>query len=184
MKSKIFVFLLILFVSVFFGCNDGNVLNPTEDVSQISTTMEKPLPNLEAIINADFFLDDPPYFWRGTIDFGGGNEYGLVFISHDGLVHGQSSLFSEEFIIFEPGTDYKDPNNFYLHGSHIGMVINVNNLPEPVKFLANGKVETANAPFDEWLDCNTHARGIVYWEVVNGVPTGFPERAEGTFRIN
>jgi hypothetical protein len=132
-------------------------------------------------------MDDPPYFWRGTVDFGDSTIYGLAFISH-GLptVRGQSSHFSEEFIIFKLGENYKDPNNVYLHGSNAGVVTNANNPPDdPSKFLSNGKVETANDPFKGWLGRSVHIRGLVYWAFdENGIPTGLPDRAEGTLRIN
>ena len=65
------------------------------------------------------------------------------------------------------------------------MVTYANKVPEPVKFHANGKVDEAYGPFDWWQDRNVHIRGLVYWEIgEDGLPTGLPIEAKGTFRIN
>ncbi len=72
-----------------------------------------------------------------------------------------------------------------MKGWDAGVVAYANNPPDPCKFLANGKITEAYGPFVEWQGRNVHFRGLVYWAFDgNGDPTGLPERAEGTFRIN
>jgi hypothetical protein len=178
MKSKLFVFLLILFVSVFIGCNEENALSPTEDVSQITTTLEKPSSNLIGTTYCPFTLT-PPTFWNGTVDFGPQGVYGLTFISLTSKGHSQASHFEEDFVIYELGTDWTDPANVYMKGHHEGVVIFANKLPEPSKFHANGKIEEAYGAFADWQGRRTHMKGLVYW-----VTEELPDRAEGTLRIN
>jgi hypothetical protein len=181
MRNLSLVLLVIGSIFIFFGCQEDSALTPLSSQSdQDVNSLAKPAPTLTGIAITSFNLDDPPYFWRGTVDFGDETIYGLVFNSHGfPTVRGKSSHFEEEFIIFQFGTDYTDPNNYYLKGSNAGIVANENKPPDPVKFLSNGTVEIANYPFEGWLGRSVHIRGVVNW-----LPNGDPEEAVGTLRIN
>jgi hypothetical protein len=170
---------------LFLACQEDIALTPEFSQSDQGTaSLAKPAPTLEVEVRTPFWTDDPPYFWRGEIDFGDYGVYGLVFISHGApTVRGQSSHFSEEYIVYELGKDYKNPDNYLLYGHNAGIVVNANRVPDPVKFLSNGKVEVAREPFTEWLGRSVHIRGLVYWTFdAQGLP--MPEEAVGTFRLN
>lgn len=181
MKSKLFLLSFILLFTLFLSCNEENVLNPTEDVSQISTTLEKPLPNLIGTTYCPFTFT-PPTYWNGTVDFGAEGIYALTFISLDGPSRppfAQSSPYEEDFVIYELGTDWTDPANVFMKGHNEGVVTFANKPPDPVKFHANGVIEEAYGSFADWQGRRMHIKGLVYW-----VTVGLPERAEGTLRIN
>jgi hypothetical protein len=126
------------------------------------------------------FTLTPPTFWNGTVDFGEDGKYGLTFVSYDPpRAYSQASPFYEDFYIYELG----NPANVYLKGWNAGVVTYANNPPDPCKFLANGKVDEAYGPLEEWLGRNVHIRGTVYW-IIDPVVGMIPEYAEATFRIN
>ena len=179
MTGKIFVFLLILSISVFFACNEENVLNSTEDVSHVTTTLEKPLTNLIGTTYCAFTFS-PPTFWNGTVDFGAQGIYGLTFISlTEPREFSQASPYEENFVIYKLGSDWTNPANVYMKGYNAGVVTFANKLPDPVKFHANGVINEAYGPFADWQDRRMHIKGLVYW-----IDAEIPDRAEGTLRIN
>ena len=179
MKRTILMFLVIGATLIFFGCSEKNPSAPELSQSdQVTNTLAKPHLTGTAVT---LFTFTPPWFWNGTVDFGNGVEYGLKFFSYDPpRTFSQASPYYEDFYIF----DLVD-GTIYLKGWNAGVVTLANNPPEPCNFLANGKVEEAYGDFAEWEGRSVHIRGLVYWALdENGVPTGLPERAEGTFRIN
>ncbi len=180
MKRLILMFLVIVTVLIFFGCQEESALAPELGQSdQVANSFAKPTANLIGTANTPFTFT-PPTFWNGTIDFGVDGIYSLTFISHEPpRPFSQASPYYEDFIIYELGTDWTIPENVYLKGWNAGVVTYANNPPDPCKFLANGKITEAYGPFVEWQGCNVHIRGLVYW-----IAVGVPERAEGTFRIN
>ena len=190
MKKLIFVFLFFGIAMLYTGCSDNNPSAPqlTQSDQATNTLAKKSAPNLIGIANIPFNfppLPDPrgsdlPVFWKGTIDFGD-ETYGIYFLSYDApRDYSQASPFYEDFVIHEVG----DEANVYVKGWNAGVVTYANKMPEPVNFLANGKITEAYGPFVEWQGCNVHGRGLVYWALENGIPTGLPERAESTLRIN
>jgi len=181
MRHLIFVFLVIGSVLIFFGCQEESALSPELSQSdQDENALTKPAPNLIGTTYTPFSDETPPIFWRGTVIFRG-VEYGLYFISHGPpRDFSQASPFEEDFVIHE----LYDEGNIYMKGWNAGVVTYANRFPDPVKFRANGKVEEAYGDFDGWQGRSVHIRGLVYWEFDENGPTGNPEHAEGTFRIN
>jgi hypothetical protein len=189
MKSLVFMFVVIGTVLIFWGCQEESALSPDfAQSNQGTNSLAKPLPYLIGTTNTPFNLPPLPdpggsdllIFWKGTIDFGG-DEYGLYFLSHgEPRDFSQASPFYEDFVIYNL-TD----ETIYMKGWNAGVVTYANKDPEPVKFHANGKIVEAYGPFKDWQDRNIHIKGLVYWAFDDdGLPTGFPEKAEGTFRIN
>jgi hypothetical protein len=196
--QKLISFYLIFVLSVLFyvTCSVDHSTSPLVnseselgegDLRSILLS-KKPSPNLIGTTYTPFNfppLPDPsgsnlPIFWKGTIDFGE-DTYGIYFLSHEEpRGYSQASPYYENFVIHEDGNE----GNVYMRGWNAGVVTYANSIPDPVQFLANGKIEEAYGPFVAWQGHNMHIRGLVYWEFENGVPTGLPERAEGSLRIN
>jgi len=180
MRQLVLIIGVIISVIIFFACQQESAFNPVLSQSEKPpVALVKPAPNLIGKINCNFSFT-PPTFWNGTIEFAEGEIYGITFVSLAGPVPlGQSSHFEEELIVYELGTDWRIAENVYLKGWNVGVVINANRPPDPVKFHENGKITEAYGPFEGWLDRNIHSKGTVYWESV-----GVPERAEATLRLN
>ena len=179
--------LLIFGVSIlFFGCSENNLNPALDDPAQIEQEeallkgAKKPSAMLEGTTNTPFTFT-PPTFWNGTVDFGAYGVFGLTFISYDPpRDYSQASPFHEDFVIYILNSDWLEPENVVMKGWNKGVVTNANNLPDPVRFHANGKITEAYGPLEEWKDCNWHISGLVYY---NGVDP-FPEKAMGEVRIN
>ncbi len=179
--------LVIATITISLGCSVDNPTTPeisqAPEISQSDQipaylAKAKPLANLIGTTNCLFSFDNPPIFWKGTIDFGEKGIYGLYFISYDPpRDYSQASPFYEDFVIYDLEDETEE--TIYLKGWNKGVVSYANKDPEPVKFRANGKITEAYGPFEEWQDCNVHISGLVYW-----VAVGLPEKAVGTFRIN
>lgn len=191
MKNLILIFLFLGVAILYNSCSDNNPSAPKLDQNdQITNTLgKKPMPNLIGTVNAAFYippLPDPggsdlPVLGKGTIVFGE-DTYGIYFLSYgEPRGYSQASPFYEDFIIHEYGNE----SNVHLKGSVAGVVTSANKIPDPVKFLENGKITEAYGLFAEWQGRNVHGNGLVYWEFdENGIPTGLPDRAESTLRIN
>ncbi len=85
MKRLILMFLVIVTVLIFFGCQQESALAPELGQSdQVPASLAKPTANLIGTTYTPFHISprlDPggsglPIFWEGTIDFGEG-PYGL-----------------------------------------------------------------------------------------------------------
>ncbi|MBT8380478.1 MAG: hypothetical protein KJN64_14760 [Ignavibacteria bacterium] len=182
MKSLMLVFLVIGATLIFFGCSENNPsASELSQGDQVTNSLaKKPLTGHQITP----FTLTPPTFWNGTVDFGEDGKYGLTFVSYEPpRAYSQASPFYEDFYIYEEGSDWTNPANVYLKGWNAGVVTYANNPPDPCKFLANGKVEEAYGPLEEWLGRNVHIRGTVYWKI-DPVVGMIPEYAEATFRIN
>ena len=180
MRQIIHILSVLISIVILVSCQQEGALNSSLSQDDASAnTLTKPAPNLNAIINCNFTLT-PPTFWNGTIEFENGDVYGITFVAAGAPVPlGQSSHFEEELIMYKLGTDWKNPDNVYLKGWNVGVVVNANKPPDPVKFHENGIITEAYGPFAEWLGRNIHTKGTVYW-----VEVGLPEKAVATFRLN
>jgi hypothetical protein len=180
MKNLSFVSLIVAATMIFMGCSEDNLSAPELSQSnQMVNALVKPSPNLTGKTEAVFTFT-PPTFWTGTIDFGVAGKYGLTFISLGQMrQYSQARPFEEEIVIYEMGTDWTDPANVYLRGTHTGVMTLANKVPDPVKFRANGKINEAYGPFEQWQGRNYHISGVVTYTAL-----GQPEGAVGTLRIN
>ena len=155
MYRFILMFLVVAAIMAFLGCSESNTTAPEiSQNDQVQVSLAKPLPNLIGTTNTPFNnppLADPdgsglPIFWKGTIVFGE-DTYGIYFLSHDApRDYSQASPYYEDFVIHEVGNE----ENIYLIGWNAGVVSYANNVPDPVKFEANGKITEAYGPFTEW----------------------------------
>ena len=179
MKHLMLVFLVIGATLIFFGCSERNPSAPELSQSdQVTNSLAKP--QLTGIVNLDFVLPAPGtlppfYFWVGTVTFGK-QTYDLRYksVGDPPPPPPRAFVFDERFEIY----DYRflgDPDHLLLEGPDAGVVPCGNN-----KFVANGKVEFADGPFEEWLGRNVHIKGIITWVI----PCVLPQGATGTFRIN
>jgi len=170
---------LIPVVSMGFGmmgCNDNAdpLVAPVDQAvtesNQVTNTLaKKPAPVLTFTTYAEFLGGSPT--WGGTVTLEGIGTYGVSYFNLSGPPRdwSQAKPFEEYWEIYDLGTGV-----VYLAGTHSGVVSMANS-----RFLANGKVELATGDFEMWLGRTTHNSGIVYW-----LPNGFPDHAEGIFRIN
>jgi hypothetical protein len=186
MRLSILVFLIIGATFIFFGCSENNPsASELSQSDQVTNSLAKP--HLTGTQVAPFTFT-PPTFWNGTVDFGVKGKYGITYVSYENpRAYSQASPFYEDFYIYEEGTvfDWQNPENVILKGWNAGVVTYANNPPDPCKFLANGKVEEAYGPLEEWDGRNVHIRGTVFWNPVPHPELGLlPDHAEATFRIN
>jgi hypothetical protein len=191
MYRLIFIFLVGASILIFSGCSENNTTAPDINQNDQVTAQfaKKQSPNLIGTTYTPFHfppLPDPagsglPIFWKGTVDFGE-DTCGIYFLSHeDPRTYSQASPYYEDFVVHEDGNE----GNVYVKGWNAGVVTYANNFPDPSQFLANGKITEAYGPFADWQGRTVHFHGLVYWALdPNGIPTGLPERAEGTLRIN
>ena len=96
---------------IFFGCQEDSALSPVSDQNdQVPASLaKKPAPNLIGTTYTPFTFT-PPTFWNGTIDFGVYGKYSITFVSHDApREYSQASPFHEDFIIYELGADWTQP---------------------------------------------------------------------------
>ena len=170
MKLSILVFLIIGATFIFFGCSENNPSVPELSQSdQMTNFLAKP--HLTGTQNADFDPTNAPHYWIGTIIIDG-VTYGLRYESlGPPRPYPQASTFEENFEIYELG----NVANVYLAGHNAGVLNYANS-----KFVANGEVEVANFPFEEWMGRNVHMSGTVIWEIFPVLP----DQAIGTLRIN
>lgn len=175
--------IVVLSLLLIGGCQNETPLAPVSESDQGSVSFAKPAPYLLGNTDCNFIPENGPQFWNGTVDFGTGTVYGLTFTSlepaHTAL--GQAILFEEEFVIYELGSDWTEPENVYMRGWEKGVVTLANSIPDPSRFHANGKITFATGPFEGWAGCTVHLRGLVYW-TTDG--SGLPARAVGMIRIN
>ena len=154
---------------VYFGCSEtnpsGSELNSSD---QVANSLTKP--HLTGTIDLDF-TGTPPYFWVGTVTFDT-ETYGLQFksVGSPPPPPPRAFVFAERFEIWDVGF-----STLYVEGPNAGVVPCGND-----KFTANGKVETAKAPFEEWIDRNVHIKGTIDWVI----PCVLPDGCTGTMRFN
>ena len=170
--------LVLIGAILIFGCSEDNLISPVtgDPVVSDASTLKKPGPHLTGSTYCDFSFTTPPIFWKGTVDFGNVGLYGLKFISHGPpRDFSQASTFHEDFIIF----DLTDESIVYMTGWNSGVMTLANQDPDPIKFVANGKVKEAYGPLAGWEGRSVHIDGLVYW-----IDVGIPEKAIATIRIN
>ena len=172
--------LILIGAILISGCSEDNLVAPgmgdLVDSDAPALKSAKPAPQLIGSTYTPFSFDNPPIFWKGTVDFGDVGVYGLKFVSYDApRDFSQASPFYEDFYIF----DLADESIVYMVGWNAGVVTYANKDPEPVKVTANGKVTEAYGPLAGWEDRSIHIDGVVYW-----IDVGIPEACVGTMRIN
>lgn len=184
MKQSLSLMLIMILCIMFFGCTENTFQPALDDTSQLEQqaflkSAKKPAAQLvgEAICP---FTGNPPTNWVGTVDFGSQGVFGLTFFSTGPpRFYSQASPFYETWVIYYEDKDYNDPANVVMRGWNKGVVTYANKVPEPVNYLANGKVTEAYGPLEEWEGCNWHIKGLVYW-----LAPGQPEKAVSQVRIN
>lgn len=187
MKHKIFMCLVIGAGLILFGCSDDSSLLPGADPvamdlgDQGTSTLKsakKPLPQLLGIQECTI-LPVPP-FSECTIDFGDYGVYGVVYIPYaPPRDFSQANVFEEDFIIYELGTEWTNPENVVMKGLLRGAHALANKPPEPTHFVTNGTVAEAYGPFEMWAGCNIHGSGEMHWSA-----PGIPEAVYAIMQIN
>lgn len=161
------------------SCNESVVYDESSEPALKSANV--PTPNIIGALDLVVSPTSETNIWNGTIDFG--DEYGVYNIAYFTYTppkeNAQAYLFDEDFIIYQLGTNWKNPENVVLRGSHKGLLVFANKDPEPIKVTkANGKITEANAPFEMCLGRPYHGSGTAFFE--DGAPPYF----EGLLWIN
>jgi hypothetical protein len=189
MKNLIFMFLVIVTVIIFIGCQEDGTLAPV--VSQNNQGPEflakKPAANLvgEMDLQCEIFANWPEEpVWVGTITFEEYGTYGMRFYHLSEFKgYSQASPFEEYFEIY----DLDEVEKVYLGGPDVGVTTTANKPPEDCTYRMNGEIDQAQPPFEGWLGRNVHMSGTMSWQFVT-LPDGseilVPKEAPGIFRIN
>lgn len=162
MKNLIilFVFGMALFMA---GCSEDNLV-PNDQPDIVLKSADVPVPNIIGIMDLTFSPTSPTNLWNGTIDFGDHGKYSIAFFTlTPPRDYSQVYPFDEDFIIYKLDTDWNDPENVVLKGSHKGLLVFANKLPEPVSLKANGKITDAFAPLVMCMERTVHSRGTVFF---------------------
>jgi len=174
MKRFMLVFLVIGATFIFFTCSEKSPSAPGASQSdQVINSLAKP--HLTGTIYLDFDPTNVPYFWTGTIIIDG-VTYEMQFksVGNPPPPPPRAFVFAERFEIYDNGF-LGNPDHLLMEGPDAGVVPCGND-----KYVANGKVEIANEPFEMWLGRNVHTAGVITWVI----PCNLPAGGTGTFRIN
>lgn len=173
MKTLVkFIFLMVI-TCLLLSCNESALYD--ESSEPVLKSADVPTPNIIGALDISFSLANPPNFWNGTINFG--NEYGKYSISFFSYPSKAKPQFEEEFVIYKLGTDWENPENVVMKGSHKGRVVNAKNDTDQGIWLSNGIITEANPPFEMCLGRTQHIKGSIYG--LDAIPN-----AEGFMRIN
>ena len=155
MKNLIYIFLFFGIALLYISCSDNNPSSPQlNQTNLVSNTLDKkPAANLVGVMELTYV--GAVVSWTGTITF---EDYGTFEINFYGSPEseerGKSFHFVERFEILDGGV------NIVLAVSDEG--IEPGNLKaDTFKYMSNGIVTDASAPFEMWLDRNTHMSGII-----------------------
>jgi hypothetical protein len=181
MKNRTLIFILLAAVTLFTACSEENPMLPDpieEQEEAYFKGAKKPMPEL--IGEQECMLDFSTFMFVCTIDFGDLGEYAITYISHGPpRDYSQANVFEEDFFIHYLDTEFSQPENQVMVGKVRGTHTLANQIPEPTKYITNGKVHKAYGPFEDWEGCNIHTSGTCYW-----TPEGIPITIENKWRIN
>lgn len=158
------------------SCSDSLLFDET--TKPVLKSAEIPIPNITGTLDLFFSPTSPTNIWNGTIEFGDGEYSIALFTLTPPRDYSQVYLFDEEFIIYESGTNWQDPDNVVLKGSHKGRLVYANKVPQPIKFSGNGMITVAKTPFEQCLGRTYHFKGTVFFA------SQAPPYAKGVLRIN
>jgi hypothetical protein len=118
-----------------------------------------PIPNLIGTMDLILSPTSETNFWNGTIDFGEYGKFSIAFFTYTPpRDFSQVYPFEEDFIIYELGTNWAEPENIYLKGSHKGLL---KLKKSPIEFLANGKITEAFFSLAFCMGRTYHSKGTV-----------------------
>ena len=169
MRHLVLLFLFTGITLLYFSCSQNDpIISDLNKSDPINPILAKT--HLTGTIDMDF-TGTPPYFWVGTVTFGT-ETYGLQFksVGSPPPPPPRAFVFVERFEIWDEGF-----TTLYVEGPNAGVVPCGND-----KFIANGRVETANQPFEMWIDRNVHINGNIDWVI----PCVLPDGGTGTIRFN
>ena len=172
MKTLLKLVFLMVITCMLLSCNESVIYD--ESSESVLKSADVPTPNIIGNLDLNFSISEPLNFWNGTIDFG---DYGIYDISFFSFPSKAEPQFEEEFIIYKLGTDWENPENIVMKGSHKGRVIVANNDTEQGIWLSNGIITEANPPFEICMGRTQHIKGSIYG--LDAIPY-----AEGIMRIN
>ncbi len=184
MKRSILMFLVIGVTIVFLGCSEDSPMTPGSDQATTRLKGTKPSANLIGAMELDFTFGNWPAepVWVGTVTFEDYGVYGIRFYHLSPFKdYSQVSPFEEYFEIYDLSDE-----TVVLGGPDAGVTVLANKPPDPTKYVMNGEIDVATAPFEAWLGRNVHMSGVITWQVLSTPdgPVVVPATAPGTLRIN
>lgn len=152
-KLLFFMAISCLVLSCYKSDNYDEVSEPVRKSADI------PIPNLVGTMDLTLSPTSETNFWNGTIDFGDYGEFNIAFFTYTPpRDFSQVYPFEEDFIIYKLGTNWTDPKNIYLKGSHKGLL---KLRKSPIEFLANGKITEAYFSLAFCKGRTYHSKGTV-----------------------
>jgi hypothetical protein len=131
-----------------------------DEVSEpVRKSADMPIPNLVGTMDLILIPTSETNFWNGTVDFEEYGKFSIAFFTYTPpRDFSQVYPFEEDFIIYELGTNWAEPENIYLKGSHKGLLKLVKS---PVEFLVNGKITEAYFSLAFCMGRTYHSTGTV-----------------------
>ena len=181
MKNRIFILFVLAAFTLFSACSEESGFLPdpveTEDASYLKGAKK---PTSALIGQQECGMDFSTFYFVCTIDFGDLGVFSVSFVPYGPpRTYSQANVFEEDFFVHYLDSDFSNPENVVMAGNVKGTHTLANQIPDPTKFITNGKVIEACGPFADWEGCNVHTTGSVTW-----TPEGIPILIESTWRIN
>jgi len=157
MKTFIKLLFFMAISCLVLSCYKSDIYDKVSE--PIRKRADIPIPNLVGTMDLTLSPTSETNFWNGTIDFGDNREFNIAFFTYSPpRDYSQVYPFEEDFIIYKLGTNWTDPENIYLKGSHKGLL---KLIKSPIEFLANGKITEAYFSLAFCKGRTYHSKGTV-----------------------
>ncbi|HUW92316.1 MAG TPA: hypothetical protein VMV74_04060 [Bacteroidales bacterium] len=157
MKTLIKLLSFMAITCLVLSCNKSDIY---DEVSEpVLKRADIPIPNLVGTMDLTLSFTSETNFWNGTVDFGDYGVFSIAFFTYTPpRDFSQVYPFEEDFIIYKLGTNWTDPENIYLKGSHQGLL---KLAKTPIEFIVNGKITEAYFPLAFCMGRPYHCKGTV-----------------------
>ena len=157
MKTLIKLLFFMAITCLVLSCNKSDIYD--EAMEPVTKSAVVPIPNLFGTMDLILSPTSETNFWNGTVDFGDYGEFSIAFFTYTPpRDFSQVYPFEEDFIIYKLGTNWTNPENIYLKGSHKGLL---KLAKTPIEFMANGKITEAYFSLAFCMGRPYHSKGIV-----------------------
>ena len=139
MRTLIKLLFFMAITCLVLSCNKSDIYD--EVMEPVLKSADMPIPNLVGTMDLTLSPTSETNYWNGTVDFGDYGEFSIAFFTYTPpRDFSQVYPFEEDFIIYKLGTNWTEPENIYLKGSHKGLL---KLAKTPIEIVANGKITEA-----------------------------------------
>ncbi|MGB8491118.1 MAG: hypothetical protein WCE64_08665 [Bacteroidales bacterium] len=157
MKTLIKLLFFMAITCLVLSCYKSDIYDEIQEPVGKNAVM--PIPNLVGTMDLILSPTSETNFWNGTVDFGDYGKFSIAFFTYTPpRDFSQVYPFEEDFIIYELGTNWIEPGNIYLKGSHHGLL---KLAKTPIEFMANGKITEAYFSLAFCMGRTYHSTGTV-----------------------